>query len=269
MKLVSLHSKDTIEAVLRRNVCLNLYAIGDLDDFFWPHTVWYGLEDAGSIVDVALLYVATGEPVLLALGEPGSATMSQLVRKLQPLLPARFYSHVNPELIPLLSETHKPHSHGLHYKMALTDPARLDSVDTSQVVPLLVSDLAEAQRLYAESYPGNWFDARMLQTGCYCGIRTNGRLVSIAGVHVYSPAYRVAALGNITTHPDFRGRGLGKAVTAGLCKVLLQSVEHVALNVQAMNAPALTCYEAIGFKRVAEYEECAFEPGVSDHLSRS
>ena len=45
MKLVSLHDKDTIARLLRRVVCLNLYAIGDLDDFFWPHTIWYGLED--------------------------------------------------------------------------------------------------------------------------------------------------------------------------------------------------------------------------------
>ena len=259
MRPASLHSKREIEAVLRRNVCLNLCAIGDLDDFFWPHTVGYGLEDAGSVVDVALLYVATDSPTLLALGEPCSATMPELLRMLQSLLPARFYSHVNPESIPILSKTHCPSTHGLHYKMALTDRARLCDVDTAQVVPLSVRDLAEAERLYGESYPGNWFDARMLQTGCYRGIRIGGRLVSIAGVHVHSPEYKVAALGNITTHTDFRGRGLGKTVTAGLCKALLASVEHIGLNVKCDNAAALACYEAIGFERVADYEECAFE----------
>ena len=54
----------------------------------------------------------------------------------------------------------------------------------------------------------------MLETGKYFGIRREGILVSVAGIHVYSPEYDVAALGNITTHPDFRGQGLGRKVTA-------------------------------------------------------
>jgi hypothetical protein len=34
-----------IEAFLRRDVFLNIYAIGDLDDFFRPFTTWYALRD--------------------------------------------------------------------------------------------------------------------------------------------------------------------------------------------------------------------------------
>jgi len=258
MRLVCLHDKRIIEAVLRRNVYLNLYSIGDLDDFFWPHTVWYALDNGGEATDIALLYAAANDPVLIALGEPESTTMPELLHVLQPFLPARFYAHVNPESIPILAETRLPDSHGLHYKMALADPVLLDGVDTSQVKPLSVDDVAEIERLYAESYPGNWFDARMLHTGCYRGIRVDGRLVSIAGVHVYSPAYKVAALGNITTHPDFRGRGFGKTVTAGLCKALLKNVDHIGLNVKCDNLAAQACYNAIGFESIAEYEECAF-----------
>src|SRR5262249_59681854 len=35
MPIVSLHDRERIEPVLRRNVFLRIYALGDLDDFFW------------------------------------------------------------------------------------------------------------------------------------------------------------------------------------------------------------------------------------------
>src|SRR5438093_529591 len=82
----------------------------------------------------------------------------------------------------------------------------------------------------------NWFDPRMLETGHYYGIRQDGTLLSIAGVHVYSPRYRVAALGNITTRPAARGHGLATLVTAKLCQELLRSVDEIGLNVRADNA---------------------------------
>ena len=45
MSLVCLHDKAVIEGFLRRNPLLHIYPLGDLDDFFWPHTTWYGLQD--------------------------------------------------------------------------------------------------------------------------------------------------------------------------------------------------------------------------------
>ena len=84
-------------------------------------------------------------------------------------------------------------------------------------------------------------------------IRRGRALVSVAGVHVYSPQYKVAALGNITTRPDARGQGLGTAVTARLCQELLRAgMECVGLNVKADNQGAVACYEKIGFARVAD-----------------
>jgi predicted GNAT family acetyltransferase len=100
----------------------------------------------------------------------------------------------------------------------------------------------------------------MLQTGFYFGVRRGADLVSVAGVHVYSPQYRVAALGNITTRPDVRGRGLAAVATARLCRELLRSgIEHVGLNVKADNEGAVHCYEKLGFEAVAGYGEYTLE----------
>jgi predicted GNAT family acetyltransferase len=91
--------------------------------------------------------------------------------------------------------------------------------------------------------------------GQYFGLRQDGRLVSVAGVHVYSEHYRVAALGNIVTHPAYRRRGYARQVMARLCQSVLEKVEHVGLNVKADNDAAIACYARLGFEIIAPYGE--------------
>src|SRR5262249_14112428 len=116
-------------------------------------------------------------------------------------------------------------------------------------------DLPAILELYRQAYAGNWFDARMLETGQYLGAYASDELIAVAGVHAYSERYRVAALGNVATHPRRRGQGLGTAVTAALCRRLLERVDLVGLNVDADNLAALRCYEKLGFEQRAPYEE--------------
>ncbi|MFF5216148.1 GNAT family N-acetyltransferase [Micromonospora sp. NPDC000442] len=66
---------------------------------------------------------------------------------------------------------------------------------------------------------------------------------------------RVAAVGNVTTRPGWRGRGLGAAVMARLCGLLATEVDHVTLNVAATNSAAVRLNERLGFSRVADYGE--------------
>jgi ribosomal protein S18 acetylase RimI-like enzyme len=256
MKLISLHSKDEIEALLRRNTFLHLYSIGDLDDFFWENTTWYGTKQGETPI---LLYAGSELPVLLALADEPLKQSRELLHLVSPLLPRRFYAHLSEGLVDVLSEEYKINSHGMHYKMGLIKPEFLDKVNTSAAVQLQKSDLHDLESLYSTSYPGNWFDSRMLETGYYYGIKRDGQLISVAGIHVYSPVYQVAALGNITTHPDWRGRGFGTSVSAGLCRELLQTVEHIGLNVKADNKAAIVSYEKLGFEKLATYQECLLE----------
>ncbi|MUL37211.1 GNAT family N-acetyltransferase [Gloeocapsopsis dulcis] len=253
MRIVCLHDKNEIEVLLRQNTFLHLYSIGDLDDFFWQHTTWYGLQE-NTLKQVVLLYTGSSLPVLLGLtAEP--ILMAHLLRSIIHLLPRQFYAHLSGDLAQVFAGDYQIQSHGLHHKMALTNSQLLADFDTSEVVQLTVENADEIEDLYRLSYPENWFDSRMLETGYYYGIRRGNNLVSIAGVHVYSPQYKVTALGNITTHPQFRGQGLSKSVTARLCQELLKTVSYVGLNVKADNAIAIACYEKLGFKRIGTYEE--------------
>ena len=44
-------------------------------------------------------------------------------------------------------------------------------------------------------------------------------------------------------------------MTARICQELGHAVDHIGLNVKADNTAAIACYERLGFRPVAEYEE--------------
>jgi GNAT superfamily N-acetyltransferase len=256
---VELRDKPVVESYLRRDVLLHIYGLGDLDDRFWPWTTWYGRVDGSGVRALAMVYRGLTLPTLLALGsEEEMPELRNLLRGLQPVLPARFYAHLSPRLADEMKEHYQLDHYGPHHKMGLTDRTRLPSQSApgTCIIQLTQDHLPQVLDLYARSYPGNWFEAQMLETGHYYGLWREGQLASIAGVHTHSTRYRVAALGNITTDPRFRGQGCARAVTAQLCRQLLRSVEHIGLNVAADNLAALGCYRSLGFEIVADYDEC-------------
>jgi GNAT superfamily N-acetyltransferase len=259
VKPVCLHAKEEIELFLRQNTFLHLYELGDLDDFFWQYTTWYALKKHQEIFELVLLYTGASMPVLLALTSEPTGLMEELLRSIIHLLPKQFYAHLSGSLADVFAQDYQLTKHGVHYKMALTNSSYLESIDTSAVIPVSVSQGSELEELYGVSYPGNWFEPRMLETGYYYGLRRGETLVSVAGVHIYSQQYRVAALGNVTTHPQFRGLRLATAVCARLCQELLRHVDHIGLNVLADNRNAIACYEKLGFEQIATYGEYSLE----------
>jgi ribosomal protein S18 acetylase RimI-like enzyme len=259
MKLVCLHEKAPIEAFLRQSTFLNLYGLGDLDDRLWPHTTWYALEEGGDVRAVALMYSGLSIPVLLAIGDRELPALRELVCQIRPLMPARFYAHLSADLSQVLAADYIVHPYGLHYKMALMNRDRLAGLTSGEAVRLSGMDLGELQAFYEVSYPETAFEASMLEVGPFYGVRTAGQLVSVAGVHIYSPTYRVAALGNVATHPEHRGRGYAKTAVRSFCADMLGQVDHIGLNVKADNVSAIRCYGAMGFNVIGQYEECMLE----------
>ncbi len=259
MRISSLRDKGRIEAHLRDDPYLHLYEIGDLDAPYWAHTDYLALEEEGRITALTLLYTGTSLPVLLAFAREAPTPMRRLLRSIRRQLPRRFYAHLSGGLIDLFADDYSIKPHGDHLRMAFTDPDRTDAVDTSQAIRLGRSDAEEIRRFYDASYPEHWFEPAMLASGPYFGIRERGELVSVAGVHVYAPEVRVAALGNIATDRRFRGRGLATAVTGRLCQELRGKISHVGLNVKADNRGAILCYERLGFERHAHYGEFCLE----------
>lgn len=255
-KTLQLTDRADIESFLRRDVPLHIYQLGDLDDFFWPYTKWYGLKQNGELTAVALFYTEVDPPVLAALAHDDTIeSLGNLIQTIGDELPSRFYAHLSDGLQASLADTYQLTSHGLHTKMVLKDRSALAQIKTSEVQRLIGKDLEDLRRFYDVSYPGSWFNPRMLETGHYLALYQGEEMVSAGGVHVYSPSYKVAAIGNMATHPDYRNRGYARRVTAALCKDLLKTVVDIGLNVRADNVSARACYERLGFCVTDEYEE--------------
>src|SRR5215813_12658518 len=96
MQLVSLHEKHDIASFLRQNLFTHLFEYSDLDDQYWPYTIWFGLQDGGNLRQVALLYTGLPTPVLMANADRPCEMMADLLRRIVHLLPRRVYAHMHP-----------------------------------------------------------------------------------------------------------------------------------------------------------------------------
>lgn len=258
--MIEIRDKATLSHFFEADKPLHLYELGDLDPFFWPQTRWFGWPVEGDVAAVALLYMGSSAPSLLLLERSNDDAARALLRSIREQLPRTLFAHLSPGL----EQCFEPRTltpYGRHLKMILKAPEKVLQVTADRVRRLSVADAEALARFYESSYPGNWFMPRMLETGQYFAAFEEGELASVAGVHVYSPAYRVAALGNITTSAAMRGRGLATITTARVCQSLLENVDTIGLNVHAKNHSAIRCYQRLGFEAVAEYDEYKIELG--------
>lgn len=128
--------------------------------------------------------------------------------------------------------------------------------NTEGVVSLGHKDTGAIMGLFQRYYPDNLFEPAQLDLGLYCGIKgEEGELLSVAGIHLLNPDYRVAAIGNIVTDEHHRGRGYASQCVQHILDRLFEGVDHVALNVLEDNVPAIQCYEKFGFRTISRLVE--------------
>ena len=256
--IVFTNDKKRLERHFKKDPILFAYHYGDLDDFYFDYCQWasiYG--DRPHIEDVALIYSGCKIPTLIAFGL--TDRYGVLISDLLDILPDEFYAHYQKPTDEILEQRYRQQPLGTHVKMALKDFRELTNPAlTAGIKRLDPSHTDILQELYETAYPGNYFIGRMLETGKYFGYFEEDRIIAVAGVHVDSDDYKIAVLGNIATHPDYRGRGLATLLTSRLCRELVDEKKRVSLNVKADNIPAIKAYEVLGFKKIHKYEEGHF-----------
>ncbi len=115
-------------------------------------------------------------------------------------------------------------------------------------------DIDDLNRLYQLGFRGG-FGASVLDDGVYYGVRVGGRLVAAAGTHALNELERIAVVGNVMTHADYRNHGYAKMVTGAVTAELLERVDDVTLNVHADNDPAVAAYARLGYRAHCEIIE--------------
>ena len=81
--------------------------------------------------------------------------------------------------------------------------------------------------------------------GGYLGIRSDGRLVAMAG-HRFRPA-GWTEISAVCTDPAYRGRGLASRLVRAVAHGIVARDDRVLLHTAATNVDAIRLYERMGF----------------------
>lgn len=104
------------------------------------------------------------------------------------------------------------------------------------------------------------FGPRIVEVGTYLGVRDDsGELIALSGERYALPGY--VELSAVCTDPAQRGRGLGSALVATLCREIHGRGAQPFLHVGPHN-PALRMYQAMGFVHRADLQVVLLEPVI-------
>lgn len=139
-------------------------------------------------------------------------------------------------------------------------PAGLEAVKAAQAVQMVAArrlapdggdllllgdaDAAEMLALATLTEPGP-FLRRTHTMGRFIGIRIDGRLAAMAGERMRFPGH--VEVSGVCTHPDFRGRGLARRLSAAVTAEIQRRGEQAFLHAWTTNTAAIALYESLGF----------------------
>lgn len=131
----------------------------------------------------------------------------------------------------------------IHQMVATRRDAALE--EDPDIVTLAPTDAAQMQELAAKTKPGP-FCQRTHEMGRYLGIRSQGRLVAMAGERMH-PAGHVE-ISAVCVDEAWRGKGLAGRLVQRLQAQIWQRGESPFLHVLSNNASAIALYERLGFR---------------------
>jgi len=125
----------------------------------------------------------------------------------------------------------------------------------AEITKLTEADAPEMLALARLTEPGP-FLARTHAMGTFFGIRIDGRLAAMAGERFRFPGY--TEVSGVCTHPDFRGRGFARSLSAAVSARIVSRGDTPFLHAWAGNLPAISLYESLGFEVRTEVDAAVF-----------
>lgn len=238
-----LNDKSEIRGILRRDPVWCVYALGDLDAELFANTEWF-------VPDLTLVLHLYDTTILFAIG-PGS------VREALDHVTWPVHLQVQADVLAEVARYATITTTKLMWRMGWKGTALPRSIAPA-VRRLSGDDVSALQALYADGdgtgEAPDFFFPSMVTDGVFFGVEEDGALVAAAGTHLLARDEGVAAIGNVYTRRDRRGRGLGRAVTIAVLTDLA-GIGTIGLNVRADNDAAIRMYEGLGFTRHCRFTE--------------
>ncbi len=113
------------------------------------------------------------------------------------------------------------------------------------ILTLTDEDAPEMLELATLTEPGP-FLRRTHRMGNFLGIRIGGRLVAMAGERMRFPGF--TEVSGVCTHPEFRGRGFARRLSAAVAARIAARGEQPFLHAWKTNRAAISLYETLGFR---------------------
>jgi RimJ/RimL family protein N-acetyltransferase len=244
----SITDRALLRAFLERDRLFAAYALCDLEDREFARTRWGAAWVGDEMTAVVLEYAGLSPQPLFVMGdgEGIESVLRDLIR------PRAAYVAALPESLGALA-AHYRVDPGPSMVRMWVDKAHFRPFP-GEVARLLPVEIGELNALYQLGF-ASWLPASAIKDGVYYGVRFGGRLVAAAGTHVISPQARLAVVGNVLTHAQYRGRGFATATTGAVTAELLRFCDQVVLNVRSDNPPALQAYGRLGFQEHVRFEE--------------
>ncbi len=108
-------------------------------------------------------------------------------------------------------------------------------------------DVIELDRRVLDKYEASYEVARRIRgLRKPYGVLINNRIAGVGGFYVTEP--EVYLVGGIYVEPDYRGRGIGKAISCFLTRKALEYTNRVVLWVNTENKPAVHIYDSIEYR---------------------
>ena len=237
-----LTDRETIRALLVPEGTYAAYAQAQLAPSLFPRSEWWSASDSAGRALVLHSRGGLG-PALLTIGD---AAALNVLLSLHPG-PRTCFASFRPEHLEVVQRHFLLTRRELMVRMSVTRET-FRPVE-GEAARLRGRNIGLINRLYSAEGGPAAYSSRHIEEEVYYGVIVEGRLVSIAGTHVDSPAERVAVVGNVFTHPRYRGTGLATITTSAVTEALLEHCDLAALTVEVSNAPALAVYAKLGYRQ--------------------
>jgi len=234
-------SVDQLQEILDTERIYAGYAIGDLDPVNFSKTRWWGLYEGNKLSSICMLYEGLEPPILFVMGH--NAGLRKILNQYQ--LPNKVYLTCKESHFQLLHEYYSRISPVFMWRMFLSkwrDKHELECVRLGE------NHLPDIKKLYKIGN-GTGFSPDQVFNGVFYGIYAGDELVAMAGTHLVSVVRNIAAVGNVVTHPNYRGRGYATMTTNAVISTLINMrIKDIILNVAQGNSSAVSIYSKIGFE---------------------
>ncbi len=234
-----------IYALLVEEPMESAYMLGKLASPFNEHCRWFGLLRGGELKSLLLSFSGLSRHTIFSVGDP--IEIEAIFRAKARELPLSFQAHIPEEHRRAFEVSYNYQEPKRMVRMGLERAHFSDSSEVEGVVQLSHRDTGALMRLFLH-HPDNFFEPSLLDIGLFAGIWDEDELVCAMGLHILDERHRVAAVGNMVTHADYRRRGYATRCARWLLQETFKRVDCVALNVLQESQEAILLYQSFGFK---------------------